>query len=206
MIFDPLEFLKTYFGLDVIDEYSGRSQLMAQMKTQLNQLAASLESGYKTYAAQTHTPIPTNSTELLENALQEASDKQSEFSRFLTGYSPFSTAKKVVTTRYASLSKATTAASKALSAANEANRQIEQKNAANAAAIDKANETARVAVEKANQAISSKVAQVNSLVDNINALDSYSNYTKQTSDTWKRDADKLINQATEMVKNNEKTQ
>lgn len=189
------------FGINLQD-LSGDQQELWKMKQSLYQLLSSVQSGYQTYTAEVFEAEPISDTKALEDALNQLTNEQSDFSRFLSGYAPFSTAKKMAQMRFRKLSQAAERASEALTAAQAANTQIENNNERGRTAVEKLNSAKAAAVDKANAEVDKRVSNINSLINQVGALENMSALAKAT-DTYKQirsdvaaDVEKVINSGT----------
>ena len=185
-------------GLDITHTTSNTTKQLNALRGALNEYSNSIARGYETYVDRAHIPKESIDTSDYEAILNEALSRQNEFGRFMAGYAPFSTAQKMVETRYHTLSKAVNKAQEALTAANAANQQIADYNAKAQAEVDRINAAGRAAAERKNADIAAKQSAAASTAALIDSL-ANSPAALKAGESWQSSAKQAIDAANRLI-------
>ena len=185
-------------GVDLTHSVDATTKELDKMQQSLSSELRKLFDGYQAYAEQVYEETPRLDEALLLQVLNEATNKQSEFSRFIGGYAPFSTAKKKAMGMYAKLGQDVIDAQQKYTDVQKANELIDRMNMAGQQAMNKLNAAESAKVSRANAKIDSKINQINSAISQINNLANASAAVK-SGRVWRDSAEAVLKEANSLI-------
>lgn len=185
-------------GVDLTHTTNATTKELDRVQQSLSSELRQLFNGYKTYTEQVFEEQPRLDEALLLQVLNEATNRQSEFSRFIVGYAPFSTAKRKALGMYTRLGQDVIDAQQKYTDVQKANELIDRLNVAGQQAVNKLNAAEAAKVSQANAKIDAKVNQINSALSQINSLANASAAVK-AGKTWKESADAVLKEANSLI-------
>lgn len=185
-------------GVDLTHTTNATTKELDRMQQSLSSELRKLFDGYQTYTEQVYAEKPRLDEALLLQVLNEATNRQSEFSRFIAGYAPFSTARKKALSMYAKLGQDVVDAQQKYTDVQKANELIDRLNVAGRQAMDQLNAANAAAVSRANAKIDAKVNQINSAISQINSLTNASAAVK-AGKVWREGAEAALKEANSLI-------